>query len=240
MEPFVDSGIGLIENNYKPQNSTPSVSTLEIDQYRQGIEVTSINHYLRSIIPYIGSKGINTAIFGKPINHELEILNFGQGVNLDGFSSFEDRTERKDAATVLIENLIQDDQDPFFGRASQDGEIDVFSDTGKRSLLPGLAVISSKGIKGQVQQSVSVFNFRDSSSIAFFDAVDSFLGIPVQGFKGLNISYKPFNDKQYTNKFSTKIDYTYIGPDEKISNTGFDYYNSVAGTDSIAFGGWQR
>ena len=62
MEPFVDRGIGLIENNYKPQNSTPSVSTLEIDQYRQGIEVTAINYYLRSIIPYIGSKGINTAI----------------------------------------------------------------------------------------------------------------------------------------------------------------------------------
>lgn len=240
MEPFVDRGIGLIENNYAPQNSTPSASTLEIDEYRQGIEVTSINHYLRSIIPYIGSKGINAAVFGKPINHELETLNFGQGINLDGFSTFHDSTERKDAATVLIENLIQDEQDPFFGRAAQDGEIDVFSDTGKRSLLPALAVITSKGIKGEAQKTSLNYNFSDSASIAFLDAADSFLGIPAQGFKGLDIAHQPFNDRQYTNKFSTKIDYTSIGPDEKISNTGFDYYNSVAGTDSIAFGGWQR
>jgi len=240
MTPFIDRGISLLETPIKPITSTVSESTKAFDPYRQGVEVSLFQHYAGSTIPYASSKGIKALTIGGEVDHEIDYVNFGQGINLNGFSSFEDKSERKSAVEILVENIIQDDTDPYFTGPALDGQIEIFGDTGKRSLMQTSNQKSARGIKGASYTFGGMYNLNDVDKSYFFDSSENMLGLAVQGYSGVNDSYDAFNDRQLVNKFSFKIDYTYIGPDEKSPKTGFDYYGSDAGTDSVAFGGWLR
>jgi len=164
----------------------------------------------------------------------------GQGLNLDGFSPFSDKYEIKDPAVILSENIVQSDEDPYFGRAAQDGEIDVFSDTGKRSLLPDSNIIKSKGIRATASTFGGLYYINDVTNDWFLDAADDRLGIPVPGYVGNDVSISLFVDKINVNSFGIQLEYTYVGPVEKSPTTGYDYYGSAAGTDSVAYGGFLR
>lgn len=239
MKPFIDRSIGLIERSIDPITTSPSNLTINFDQYRQGVEVTLTRHYLRSTTPYVSSKGI-ISNDSEVVNHELDYTSLGQGIGIEDLTPFNDQLIPNTAAGVLQSNLIQSDTDPFFGRAAQDGQIDVFSDTGKRSLLPNFMPFNARGIRALSTTIGWIYNFNDTLDSAFLDATDVFLNLAAEGYGGPNESYKPFNDIVIVNKFSTKIDYTYIGPDEKSPSAGYDYYGSIYTTDSIAYGGFLR
>lgn len=240
MKPFVDRGIGLIERPSTIIIGAPEDDTIPFDQFRQGIEVTNVKYFLQSNIPYMSSKGIPRGSVNSTIDHELDYVNLGQGINLDGFSPFQEQNELKTAAEILIGNVVQSDEDPYYGKSAQDGEIDVFSDTGKRTLLLDRNNIKSRGIRGLLTSYGSLFSLNGSSKDYFLDAADSFLGIPAPGYGGNDISSDLFEDKIYMNTFGTEIDYTYVGPDGKSPTNGNDYYGSNSGTDSIAYGGFLR
>lgn len=240
MKPFIDRSIGKIERPQTIIVGAPSEDTLNIDPYRQGVEVSRITYFLRSNLPLVSSKGIKTQSPNELINHELDYNNLGQGLNLDGFKPFEDQYEIKKAALILTNNIIQSNDDPFFGRSSQDGQIDIFSDTGKRSFLPDSKIIKSKGASGTATTYGGTYSLNDRTKSWFLDAADSSLGIPVPGYSGNDVSFSPFIDKINMNAFEMQLEYTYVGPDERSPTTGQDYYGSNSGTDSIAYGGFLR
>jgi len=240
MEPFVDRSIGLIERPQTIVIGAPEPDTIAFDPYRQGIEVTRMQYFLQSNMPYMSSKGLKEVTKGVLLNHELDHTNFGQGINLDGFEPFDDKYEIKDASTVLRLNIYQDNEDPYFGRASQDGEISIFSDTGKRSLLPELDIVKSRGIRGTLSFFGGPYAFNDKTEQYCFDAAELILGVPVPGYGGSSLSFAPFVDSIDTSSLGSVLTYSYIGPKEKSPTTGFDYYGSNAGTDSISYGGFLR
>lgn len=239
MKPFIDRSIGLIENPISPITTAPSSATINFDRYRQGVEVNLTRYYLNSNIPYVSSKGIITGD-SEIVDHEILQLNFGQGMNLDGFKPFQDQLIPSTAAGVLVSNLVQSEEDPYFGRAAQDGQIEIFSDTGKRSLLPTGMPFNARGARGSFSTLGWSYNINDKDQSNFLDATDQFLGVAVEGYRGNDKVFEPFNDIKLVNKFSMKIDYTYIGPGDKASSTGYDNYGSIYVTDSIAYGGFLR
>ena len=239
MKPFIDRSIGKIENPINPITTTPSKETINFDPYRQGVEVNLTRYYLKSNIPYVSSKGIITGD-SEIVDHEILRLNFGQGDNLDGFKPFEDQLIPTSAAGVLKSNLIQSDDDPYFGRVAQDGQIDIFSDTGKRSLLPTTMPFNARGIKGSFSTIGWFYKSNDRDQSNFLDATDQFLDLAVEGYKGDNSVFEPFIDIENINKFSMKVDYTYSRPGDKYSASGYDNYGSIYVTDSIAYGGFLR
>lgn len=240
MKPFVDKAIAKIERSQAIIIGAPSSDTIAFDPYRQGVEVLRVNYFLRSNLPFVSSKGINQRSPNELISHELDYNNLGQGLNLVGFKPFQDQYEIKDATVILKNNIIQSDEDPFFGKSAQDGEIDVFSDTGKRSLLPNTKYIKSKGANASLMTFGGSYLFNKATNDWFLDAADSSLGILVPGYAGNDVSFSPFSDTINMNAFGTQLEYTYIGPNEKSPTTGQDYYGSSAGTDSIAYGGFLR
>lgn len=240
MTPFKDQIASIGSRPEYPITSAPSDDTIKFDAYRQGVEVTLTQYFLRSTLPYMSSKGIQGGEIGKPVNHELDHVNFGQGMNLDGFTPYEELNEVKSAAEVLVSNIIQSDEDPFFGRAAQDGQIDIFSDTGKRSLVSRPDRFLARGVKGLFVDMRDVSKVDTYDSRIFYDAADEFLGVVVEGYGGYEDNFEPFKDVKLLNKFDIEIDYTYIGPDENVASRGYDYYGSTSGTDSIAFGGFLR
>ena len=240
MEPFVDRSIGLIERPQTIVIGAAESDTIAFDPYRQGIEVTRMQYFLQSNIPYMSSKGLKEVSKGVLLNHDLDYTNFGQGMNLDGYSAFEDKFEIKDASTVLISNIYQDQDDPYFGRSAQDGEISIFSDSGKRSLLPEIDILKSRGVRGSLTYFGGLYSLNDRSDLFCLDAAESILGIPVPGYGGSSLSFAPFVDSIDTSSLGTVLTYDYISPREKSPTAGFDYYGSSAGTDSIAYGGFLR
>jgi hypothetical protein len=239
MKPFIDRSIGLIENPINPITTAPSSATINFDQYRQGVEVNLTRYYLQSNIPYVSSKGIITGD-SEIVDHENLQLNFGQGMNLDGFKPFEDQLTPATAAGILTAGLVQSEDDPFFGRTAQDGQIEIFSDTGKRSLLPTGMPFNARGLRGSLTTLGWFYNINNSNQSNFLDATDQFLNVAVEGYRGEDKVFEPFVDVNIVNKFSMKIDYTYIGPGDKLSSTGYDNYGSIYVTDSIAYGGFLR
>ena len=240
MKPFIDKSIAKIERSLTIVIGAPSDDTITFDPYRQGIEVSRINYFLRSNLPFVSSKGINRRSPNELIDHELDANNMGQGLNLDGFMPFDDQMEFKKASDVLIHNVIQSDDDPYFGRAAQDGEIDIFSDTGKRSARIESPYTRSKGIRASIEAYGGLFRFKGLTKNWFLDAADSSLGVITQGYVGNDVSLSPFVDSIEKNSFGTQLEYQYIGPDEKSPAAGYDYYGSSAGTDSVAYGGCLR
>ena len=240
MKPFIDKSIARIERSQNIIIGAPSDDTIAFDSYRQGIEITNIKHFLQSNLPIMSSKGLTRNSPNEVIDHELDTNNLGQGINLDGFKPFEDQYEIKSAATILSENIVQSNDDPFFGRQSQDGEIDIFSDSGKRTLQPDSKITRSKGVKASIATYGGLYYLNDRTNDWFIDAADESLGIPVPGYMGNDVTVSIFADKINVNSFGTQLEYTYIGPDERSPTAGYDYYDSAAGTDSVAYGGFLR
>ena len=240
MTPFIDKSIALIERPQTIIIGAPSDDTVTFDPYRQGIEVTNVKYFLQSNLPFISSKGLNKRSPNDVIDHELDSNNMGQGINLDGFKPFEDQYEIKNPIIILKENIVQSAEDPFYGKAAQDGEIDVFSDSGKRSLLPETKFTKSKGIRASVTTHGGAYYLKSNTKNYFIDAADSSLSIPAPGYAGNDVSSSLFTDNINISKLGTKLEYTYIGPEEKSPSTGHDYYGSPSGTDSIAYGGFLR
>ena len=239
MKPFKDK-IADIDSRPEYPTLPLSAETVVIDSHRQGIEVTLTHYFLRTTLPYVSSKGIEGGEIGKPINHDLDYVNFGQGINLKEYSPYEEKKETKSAAEVLESNIIQAEDDPFFGQEARDGEIDIFDDSGKRSLTSRPAKFNARGVKGlfiNLQDNTKVDSYNER---IFYDAADQFLGIAVEGYAGFEESFDPFKGTNLYNTFGIEIDYTYIGPNEKVAARGYDHYGSPAGTDSIAFGGFLR
>jgi len=240
VKPYVDRGISLIGKPETIVIGAPSDDTLGFDEYRQGIEVTNIKYFLRSNIPYMSSKGLSRGSVNNLVDHELDYVNFGQGMNLDGFKPYDEQNETKNAVEVLKSNLIQSDEDPYYGRSSQDGEVDIFSDTGKRSLLPDAKNIKSRGIRTSFFRYGGLYSLTGVTRDYYLDSADVYLDIPAPGYAGNDVSFNPFDDKINMNAFGQVLDYSYVGPNEKSPATGNDYYGSTSGTDSIAYGGFLR
>ena len=240
MKPYVDRGIALIDRPETIIIGAPSDDTISFDEFRQGIEVTNVKYFLRSNIPYMSSKGLSRGSVNNSIDHELDYVNFGQGINLDGFKPYQEQFETKSAAEILVNNIIQSDEDPFFGKNAQDGEIDVFSDTGKRTLLPESKNAKSRGIRASLLNYGGLYSLSGMTRDYYLDSADVYLNIPAPGYGGNDVSFNPFEDKINMNTFGQELDYTYVGPNEKSPTTGYDYYGSTSGTDSIAYGGFLR
>lgn len=240
MKPFIDRSIAKIERPLTIVIGAPSDDTVAFDPYRQGIEISNVKHFLMSNIPFMSSKGIKTFSPTALVDHELDMNNLGQGMNLDGFKPFDDRYEIKDAALILTSNVVQSDEDPYFGRPAQDGEIDVFSDTGKRSLLPTLDIVKSRGARAEIMSFGGPYFINDKTKNWFIDAADRTFNVPIPGYSGNTVSISRFDDKIILNSFGMKIEYTYIAPDQKSPTAGYDYYGSQSGTDSVAYGGFLR
>ena len=242
MTPFNDQFSIILGNPGNIVKTAPESDTVLIDSYREGHEVTNINYFLRSTKVLITSNKIAEGLTTNRLTPQFEVTNLGQEENVRDYSSFEDKTERLTAAVVLAEGLIQDDNDPFFGFYAQDGKIKVFSDSGKNSLEQRPAKFNAKGVHAKyltITNQIGYSNNAISNNI-FHDAADVFLTIVVPGYTGEEKLIDPFVETTPTNKLGIKIEYESIGADIKTAGMGFTYYNSIYGTDSIAFGGRLR
>ncbi len=243
MLPFKDFGITLLDRPEDEAVSVASSSTVLIDSHRQGVEVNLIKYFLRSNLPFISSKGLSRTTINGRIEPALDVRDLGQGILIDDFTSFADSTERISAQTVLENNLIyQDSVDPYVNLSTNDGRISVLSDGGKLDLISRGEIISARGLRVKIEESLlgDSYKFEDSAAIIFHDGVGQDLTISSPGFVGTVSPISPYVEKTYETDLSVDVEYTYIGPDEKTFPRGFTYYGSKSGTDSVSFGGLLR
>jgi len=240
MTPFKDTSISLIDGEEQQILVAPKADTVAFDSYRQGSEVTLVNYFMRSTLPYMSSKGLKNSTLNTRVVPELEANDLGQNILTTQQVPFEDASDRLTAAEILSANATQNYDDERNDAFSNDGKITVFSDDGKVELFLLPRSLNSKGFKASLIE-ISSETFKNSTvqSQLFYDCVDQINTIPVQGYTVNNQTTDPFKEKDLTNDFYQKIEYSYIGQDERTYSRGWSYGTS-AGTDSIAFGGLLR
>jgi len=242
MTPFKDKSIGLIEKSNQILTSAPRSDTILFDDQRQGIEVTLVNYFFKSTKAYISSKGLAGSQINSRLVPELDMRDLGQQISIDEFSAFQDEMGKVDAATILSEGLVSDESDPFFGENTQDGLIVVFSDTGKRTARFDISLDNKRGIS-TFTSTLPIDDTYDLNADvidAYYDGVETTLGIPTPGFASIQEVISPFNEKDDLNGLKQKIMYNSIGTTKKTFPSGFTFYDCVFGTDSITFGGRLR
>jgi len=240
--PFKDQSIALIEQSTNPLTSSPSSMTILYDDQRQGVDVTLVNHFLKSTKVYISSKGVVRSQVNSLLVPDLDTRDLGQQVNIRDFSSFEDKTERIQPGTILESGLIEENDTVDFNSLEQDGLIVVFSDTGKRNIYLSTERVNKRGISCTTVSLPIKDTYDNSSNIlnAFQDGVETSLGIPIEGYESIVGDISPYNEEDTLNGLNLKIVYDSISINEKVPTCGFSFYGSEFGTDSVAYGGRLR
>lgn len=242
MTPFKDQSIGLVEQSTNIKTSAPSSMTILYDDQRQGVEISLVNHFLKSTKVYISSKGIVRSQVNDSIVPELDTRDLGQQINTRDFSFFEDRTERVQADAIIASGLIQEDNAVDFNYLDQDGVVVVFSDTGKRIIYQSTEISNKRGISSTAVSLPlkDTYYFKDNSIYAFQDGVETRLGIPIEGYESIIGDISPYIEEDTLNGLNLKIEYGSIAINEKVPTAGFAFYGTEFGTDSVAFGGRLR
>lgn len=242
MTPFKDQSVSLIEQSTNTPATAPSSMTILYDDQRQGVEVSLVNHFLKSTKVYISSKGIIGSQVNDLVVPELDTRDLGQQINTRDYSSFEDKTERVQAGEILSSGLIEAENAIDFNYLEHDGIVTVFSDTNKRNSYFTTERVNKRGISSTTVSLPlkDTYDFSDNSIYAFQDGVETRLGIPIMGYESILGDISPYSEEDTLNGLNLKIEYDTISVNEKVSTTGFTFYGAEFGTDSIAFGGRLR
>lgn len=214
--------------------NSSSISTTNIDGYRQGVEITTQRHFDYGIVKiHAGEK-----------RHEIKQNSFGlTRFNLKTFVDY----DRHDPVTFINTRYTRnvDDSDSYL----IDGAIEVFT-IRKRTKA------DDKNIKGMLQSGnetsessdivVHVYEKTNTTNVSFNDSSQ----VLIQNVPKTKI--EPFNDKRLIRNnlpetqendiinvlslMSSTTD-SYISYDKLSAVSGF-VYDSMHGTDSISFGGF--